>query len=92
MPKQNMTPKEIINALDDRGINQSGLARDLKRSPSHIGRVIRNPSRSFPVARHVAKALGKKPEEVWPEVFKPNQPAPKVGRPPGRGLYDHHAA
>ena len=92
MPKQNMTPKEIIRALDDKGLSQSGLAGDLKKSPSHIGRVIRNPTRSFPVACHVAKALGKKPHEVWPEVFKPNQSPPKVGRPQGRGLYDHQAA
>jgi len=92
MQKQNMTPKEIINTLNDRGISQSGLARDLDRSPSHIGRVIRDPKRSWPVACHVAKALGKKPEEVWPETFTPDQSAPKVGRPLGCGLFDHQAA
>lgn len=92
MRKQNMTPQEIINTLKDRGISQSGLARDLNRSPSHVGRVINDPKRSWPMACHIAKALGKKPEEVWPEIFAPNQQAPKVGRPLGRGIFTHNTA
>jgi lambda repressor-like predicted transcriptional regulator len=92
MQKQNMTPKEIVNVLNDRGISQSGLARDLNRSPSHVGRVIRDPKRSWPMACHIARALDKKPEEVWPETFAPDQPTPKVGRPLGRGLFTHKPA
>ena len=89
MRKQNMTPGEIKIALSYMGISQSGLARDLNRSPSHIGRVIENPNRSFPVACHIAKALQMDLEEIWPETYGSNQHPPKPGRPLTKGLYNH---
>lgn len=91
MPK-NMTPDQIKAALRVRNISQSGLARDLDYTPQHIFLTIKDPTRSFPVACHIAKALGKKPEEVWPEIYRPNQAPPKPGRPLTKGLYDNCAA
>ncbi|MCP3940040.1 MAG: transcriptional regulator [Desulfobacteraceae bacterium] len=88
----NMTPAQIKMALQKKKISQSGLARDLNVTPQHIFLVIKDPTRSFPAACHIARALNKAPEEVWPETFRPNQPAPKIGRPLTSGFYNHRAA
>jgi len=90
--KKNMTPVQIKIALKKKDISQSGLARDLKRTPQHIFLVIKNPKRSFPAACHIAKALGKRVEEIWPETFSPDQAPPKPGRPITNGLFAHEAA
>lgn len=88
----NMTPAQIKMAFQKRKITQSGIARDLGVTPQHIFLVIKDPTRSFSAACHIAKALNKAVEEVWPETFRPNQPPPKIGRPLTRGLYNHQAA
>ena len=90
--QRNMTPDQIKTALKHRRISQSGLARDLGYTPQHIFLTIKDPTRSFPVACHIARALGKNPEDVWPEIYQPNQRPPKPGRPLTKGLYDHQAA
>ncbi len=56
---KNMTPAQIKAALKRRDISQSGLARDLGCTPQHIFLVIKDPTRSFPAAQHIATALGK---------------------------------
>ena len=90
---KNMTPSQIKKALAKQQVSQSGLARDLNRSPSLIHRTIKNPSVSYPAAKHIAQALGKTPADVWPEHFQPGQCAPRPGRPLTRGLFHHpHAA
>ena len=88
----NMTPDQIKIALKKKDISQSGLARDLGCTPQHIFLVIKDPTRSFPAACHIAKALGKKLSDIWPEIFSPNHQPPKAGRPITHGLYDHQAA
>jgi len=90
--KTNMTPAQIKKALKAKDISQSGLARDLKKTPQHIFLVIKNPKRSFPAACHIARALGKNIEEVWPETFSTGQTPPKAGRPMTHGLYDREPA
>jgi len=90
--KKNMTPKQIKIALKIKDISQSGLAEDLGCTPQNIFLTIKDPTRSYPAASHIAKALGKKIEDVWPEIYSPNQPPPKVGRPLSKGYYDHQAA
>jgi lambda repressor-like predicted transcriptional regulator len=90
--QKNMTPTQIKRALADKDISQSGLARDLGCTPQHIFMVIKDPTRSFAAACHIAMALNKALEEIWPETFSPNQPPPKVGRPLSKGFYDHQAA
>lgn len=92
MLKTNMTPEQIKIALKLKRVSQSGLARDLGCTPQHVFRVIKDPTSSFPVALHIATALGKDLEDVWPETFEPDQQPPKVGRPLTRGLYNHRAA
>ncbi|MCD4678051.1 MAG: helix-turn-helix transcriptional regulator [Desulfobacula sp.] len=90
--KTNMTPDQIKEALIDKDISQSGLGRDLNCTPQNIHMTIKNPKRSFSTAKHIARALGKKIHEVWPETFKPGQEPPKTGRPLTKGYFDHHAA
>jgi lambda repressor-like predicted transcriptional regulator len=89
---KNMTPAQIKAALKRRDISQSGLARDLGCTPQHIFLVIKDPTRSFPAAQHIATALGKKPSDVWPELYHPDQAPPKPGRPLSKGYFDHQAA
>lgn len=88
----NMTPVQIKRALKDREISQSGLARDLGCTPQHIFLVIKDPTRSFTVACHISMALNRALEEIWPEIFRRGQAAPKPGRPLSKGFYDHQAA
>ena len=88
----NMTPDQIKAALKRRDISQSGLARDLGCTPQHIYLVINDPKRSFPAASHIAAALERTPEEVWPEIFQPGYQPQRPGRPLSKGLYDHKAA
>lgn len=89
---KNMTPAQIKSALKRRDISQSGLARDLGCTPQHIFLVIKDPTRSFPAAQHIATALDKEPAEVWPEIYRPGQAPPKPGRPLSKGYFDHQAA
>ena len=92
MKLTNMTPDQIKTALKKRDISQSGLARDLGCTPQHIFLVIKDPTRSFPAACHIAKALNKGPADIWPEIYEPDQAPPQVGRPLTNGLFDHQAA
>lgn len=89
--QRNMTPDQIKSALKNRNITQSGLARDLDCTPQNVFLTIKDPTRSFPVASHIARALGKNLEDVWPETYQPNQQPPKPGRPLTHGLYAHQA-
>ncbi|MCP3941433.1 MAG: transcriptional regulator [Desulfobacteraceae bacterium] len=79
-------------ALKKKNISQAGIARELDYCPQHIFSTIKDPKRSWPVACHIAKALNKKVEEIWPENFHPNQPPPKPGRPLSKGFYNHQTA
>lgn len=88
----NMTPAQIKLALKNKDISQSGLARDLDCTPQHIFLVIKDPTRSFPAACHIARALNKGLEDIWPETYSQDQQPPKVGRPLSKGYYDHQAA
>ena len=87
-----MTPDQIKIALKKKDISQSGLARDLGCTPQHIFLVIKDPTRSFPAACHIARALDRDLADIWPEIFSPDQPPPKVGRPLTHGLYDREPA
>lgn len=80
-----MTPKEIKQAIEDRDLSQAGLARDLGVSRSLIYQVIHNNATSHRVRCHIAKAINKPVNEIWEIKRNPT----RVGRPLGRGLYDH---
>lgn len=88
--KKNMTPHQIKKALKNKNISQSGLARDLNVTPQHIFHVIKTPTRSFSAACHIAKAIDKQLDDVWPEIYEPNQAPPKIGRPLTKGYFDLH--
>jgi len=90
--QRNMTPKQIKDALALKRITQSGLARDLGCTPQHVFRVIKDPTQSFPVAKHVATALGMNPSDVWPETYEPDYIPQKPGRPISNGFFDDKAA
>ncbi len=86
MPKKHpMTPEAIKNELTNRGYQQSGLARDLGVGTSMVCQVISGKSISYRVQCHIAKAIGRPVEEVFPVNPNPT----RKGRPLGRGLYDH---
>ncbi len=81
--KTPMKPDEIRGALAKRGIQQSGLARDLDVVKSVISQVITGKTVSYRVQCHIAKAIGRPVEEVF--TIKPNPT--RKGRPLGRGLF-----
>ena len=82
-----MTPKQIKRALEDVNISQSGVARDLKVTPTAIQKVIDNTSVSHRIRCYIAKAINKPVEEIW-DIKDPV----KLGRPLTTGVYDHKAA
>lgn len=83
-----MTPKQIKRALDDVGISQAGLARDLNVSRSMVAMVINNKATSHRVRCHIARAIHRSVEEIW-NIKK--DPA-RIGRPLTHGLYDRQTA
>jgi lambda repressor-like predicted transcriptional regulator len=89
---KNMTPKAIKREIDDAGFTQAGLARDLNVTPQHIYKVINGIASSHRVRRHIAKAINKSVEEIWPETYQAKANPTKTGRPLSRGLYDCQAA
>jgi transcriptional regulator with XRE-family HTH domain len=88
MKNRTLTPRQIKQAIADTGISQSGLARDLDVSRSHIHHVIHNNVVSHRVRCHIAMAINRPIDELW--VIKENPT--KIGRPLTKGYYDLHQA
>ncbi|MFC7410386.1 helix-turn-helix domain-containing protein [Hydrogenophaga atypica] len=70
---------DIAYRLKRLGLSQSAIARDLGVSASVVGNVIHGRISSFEVACHVAKLLGMRPSELWPQryTFRPRGRSPR---------------
>lgn len=66
-----MTPTEIKVELLKNGLSQSDIARACKVSRGHVFRVVQGNAVSHPVQMVLAHAIGKTPEEVFPERYGP---------------------
>ncbi|MBZ0253105.1 MAG: helix-turn-helix domain-containing protein [Candidatus Methylomirabilis sp.] len=64
-----MHPEDIKAGLRKSGTTPAALARTLKVDRSLVSRVIFGRSKSGRVARAIARKLGKKPSELWPQVY-----------------------
>lgn len=84
---KNMPPHQIKAALRAVGISQSGIARDLGCSPTHVGRIVNGKEASHPVRSHIAKCINIPVEDIWPETYLLKDDPTKKGRPLTRGLY-----
>lgn len=73
-----MTPNEIIKALQDAGINQAAIARELKKSPQVVYLVVHNKSVSTEIHKAIAEVIGKDVKQIWPQHYL--QGNPKRGR------------
>ena len=88
MKTKTLNPEQIKQALDNAGISQAGLARDLNVSRVHIHHVIHNNTVSHRVRCHIAKAINRPVNDLWEIKEDPT----KAGRPITNGFFDLHRA
>jgi lambda repressor-like predicted transcriptional regulator len=83
-----MTPKEIIDALASKGLNQAAVARAINVTPSAVSRAIHYNNVQTRVMEAIAEAIGKDIAQIWPQHF--------LNRIPKRGrrmvIWDRQAA
>ena len=63
-----MTRQEIKAALILKGISMAEIARKFKVQPTVVSQIVAGRSRSARIQKHMAKLLGKKVKEIWPDV------------------------
>lgn len=73
-----MDALDINYRLRRLGTSQARIARELGVSQSVVGNVINDRITSYDIASHIARLLGMRVEELWPDRyrFKPRGPAP----------------
>ena len=62
-----MTRQEIKAALILKGISMAEIARKFKVQPTVVSQIVAGRSRSARIQKHMAKLLGKKVKEIWPD-------------------------
>ena len=62
-----MTRQEIKAALILKGISMAEIARKFKVQPTVVSQNVAGRSRSARIQKHMAKLLGKKVKEIWPD-------------------------
>lgn len=72
-----MTPNTIKSKLVERGITQTSIARKLGVTPSTVNKAISGAGISYKVHSEIAKAMGLKVPDVWPDLYKKNAPRPR---------------
>lgn len=88
---KNMGPEKIRQLIRDAKTTPAALARDIDKSPTAFYLVIDGKSVSYDIMCHIAKAIDKPVEEIWPENFTNGQPR-RPGRPETHGIFDKDAA
>lgn len=69
-----MTPRnwhraEIKAAIEMAGTNMSAIARSAGLTPGAVGRAVANRRPMCRVKAMVARAIGRRPHEIWPSLF-----------------------
>lgn len=64
-----MSPHDIKAALANKGVTQSAIASELGVLQPTVGKVIYGEQRSFRVATHIAKIIGKPASVIWPGYY-----------------------
>ncbi|WP_419174381.1 helix-turn-helix domain-containing protein [Desulfosediminicola sp.] len=70
-------PLDIQFALKKAGYTQSAIAEICEVKKSVVSRVIQGTTTSHNVRCTIAKAIGKKPEDLWHIPENPNKPGPR---------------
>jgi hypothetical protein len=91
MDQSTETAKLIRAKLEDAGLTQAGLARDLNVTDAHVHQVIEGRSTSHRVRAHISNAIGVDISELWPGALVNGKPR-RPGRPKTNGFYDNQAA
>lgn len=73
---KNWTPSEIKRALAESGVNQAAISRAAGVSPVTVSDVVNDRSTSKRIYKVIAEALGRDPEEIWPEKYMNGEPRP----------------
>jgi lambda repressor-like predicted transcriptional regulator len=64
-----MSPKEINDAIINKGLNQAAIARAIKVTPGSVSRAINDHSVQTRVMEAIAEAIGKDKKQIWPQHF-----------------------
>lgn len=71
-----LTPKQIINAITDVGLNQSAIARAIGVTPQTLGSVIHGKCVSRAIHKAIAKAIKMDVKQIWPQHYLHGEPKP----------------
>jgi hypothetical protein len=82
-----MAPEDIDREIVAAGFTKSGLARDLNVSPTVINDVVLKRKTSVRVQNHIAEAIGRAREFVFPETKTDKNGNAIRGRRKTRGLF-----
>lgn len=74
MHPSGMTPKEINDALNDAGLNQAAIARDLDVTPTAVSLVVRDISASQRIADAIGEAIKRDKKRIWPQRYLDGTP------------------
>lgn len=72
-----MTPNQIKAALRLVDVSQADIARVCNVSRGHVYRVVEGQTVSHPVQKVIAAAIGKEPEQVFPDRYSRKPSASK---------------
>ena len=75
-----MEPIEIIIHMKRARVSQSAIARKINVTPGFVNQVVWNVRRTGYVRRAIAKAVGKRVQELWPSYAKASEGSPSHNR------------
>jgi lambda repressor-like predicted transcriptional regulator len=67
--QKGMHPEDIIAELKKRKLTMKAVSEQLDCSANSVRLVIHDKQQSKRIADHIAKLIGKKTNELWPDVY-----------------------
>jgi DNA-binding LacI/PurR family transcriptional regulator len=83
-----MTPDQINDALKAVGLNQSAIARELKKSRTAVSLVVNDKAVSLEIATAISEAIKKDKKYIWPIHYWNGNPQ----RGPKKVVWQRNAA
>lgn len=68
--------KEILSRLHERGVTLSEIADTLGKSPAAVSLTCQGKSVSKDIQAEIARRLGRRTEEIWPERYSTKEEQP----------------
>jgi lambda repressor-like predicted transcriptional regulator len=69
LQQKGMHPEDIIAELKKRKLTMKAVSEQLDCSANSVRLVIHDKQQSKRIANHIAKLIGKKTNELWPDVY-----------------------